>query len=155
MSATDLGITDLPMRLLLTAIVTSMVIPVVWSAYTDLSISMTRSSIETEVLDLFDDIRTVMDSGVGSSIEVELEIREWGSADIQRFTIGTGINDPIGGDSYLVRFDIGDDGSSFMSLDPPVAMISQEGIELSSGRTELRLVHEMIGVEHICTIEMV
>jgi hypothetical protein len=154
MSATTLGIADLPMRLLVVSIVTSIAVPVVWAAYSDLSITMTQSSIEKELRDLFEVVESVMDGGVGTSLKVSMDISNWGSAGLDRVTIGTKMNTSSDPDRYVISYEIRGEGRSFISLDPPVAMLSDDGIILSNGDHELRLEHEVYLDEHICFVEI-
>jgi hypothetical protein len=155
MSAATLGIADLPMRLLVAAIVTSVAVPVLWSSYSDLSTTMTERYIEKEIRDMFEVVQEVMDGGYGTRVKFTIELETWGGADLEHFTIGSSSEDPGNKDRYIVSYKIEGYGRGFMSLDPPVALVSLEGIGLSAGHHELWLEHKLLSSEEVCWIEMV
>jgi hypothetical protein len=141
MSASSLGIADIPMRLLITAVVASISIPLVWSAYTDLSLNNTVASVESEIMDLLEIIQDVMDGGVGSTLETEMELSSWGNARINGVRIGSGMNETNSSERYLISYFITGYGRGFVSLDPPIPLYSQYGIDLTEGKYRLRVTH--------------
>jgi hypothetical protein len=154
MSASNLGIADLPMRLLVGAVVMSMMVPLVWSAYSDLSINYTLSSIETEIRDLFGVIEEVMDGGIGTTINHNIEISAWGVGNIEYLILGALANDTGSSQRYLASYSVSGYGSGFMSLDPPIPLLSPEGIRITEGSYELRITHGSLNGEHYCRIEL-
>jgi hypothetical protein len=154
MSADNLGMVDVPVKLLIAVIITSMAVPMVWSAYTDLSVTATQNSTESEARELLDVVQTVMDSGVGTTMVHELHLRSWGSSALDSFSIGTGISDIHEVNRYLVSYSIRDLGDGFMSLDPPVAMLSDDGVTISDGTYRIMLEHRFHQNEHVCWLEV-
>ncbi|MGA1848748.1 MAG: hypothetical protein ACMUHB_05340 [Thermoplasmatota archaeon] len=156
-SASTSGISDMPVRLIMAAVITSIALPVIWGAYSDLSTTMTVSGIEHEIGELLLSIEEVVNGGVGSTIEIDLEFRSWGLCNIDKVTIGGDLND-TGPDRYLARYSIDGGRGSFLSLDPPLAMTLASGegsLELSEGSHRIRLVHGQVGIEHVAYLEKV
>jgi hypothetical protein len=154
-SAASLGVTDIPMRLLIASVVMSITVPLVWSAYSDLSIKNTIVSVEREITELFEVIEDVMDAGVGSTLSTRFEVSSWGSARILSIKIGGQMNGSESSEQFLISYQISGYGNRIMSLDPPVAMLSSEAISLSEGIYDLKISHELTENGHICILEMV
>lgn len=154
MSASSLGIADIPMRLLITAVIMSISVPLVWSAYTDLSVNNTVASVEREIRDLLEIIEDVMDGGVGSTLETDLEISSWGNARIESVRIGGSLNETFKSDRYMIFYIITGFGRGFMTLDPPIPLLSDEGIHLSDGSHRLRVSHRSSEDGDHCFIEL-
>jgi hypothetical protein len=154
MSAATLGIADLPMRLLVAAVVTSIAIPVLWSSYSDLSMTMTERSIEREIREMFEVVQEVMDAGYGTRIKLTLKLDTWGASILGSFIIGAAEDDPSDSDRFIVSYRIEGHARGFRALDPPVAMLSAGGIELSEGYHELWFEHKRINDTESCWIEI-
>jgi hypothetical protein len=155
MSASSLGVADLPMRLLIASVVMSITVPIVWSAYSDLSVKNTVVSIEREIRDIFEIIEDVMDGGVGSTLEARMEISSWGTARVEELAIGGRLNGSNGSERFLISYHISGYGSRFMSLDPPVPILSIEGINLGEGIYSLKITHALSDDGHYCHIEVI
>lgn len=155
MSASNLGISDIPMSILVAAVLTSMTVPAVWSAYQNLSVNMTVDALENEIADMLDMVRAVMDGGVGSVVEVNLEIRHWGSSVVERVEMGGSLNGSS--ERFMVSYIIAGYGKGFLCLDPPVEMISpryEGGLVLTEGTYTLRLEHGSLEDEELCFVEL-
>ncbi len=148
---------DIPVRLIMAAVLTSIALPVIWGAYSDLSTTMTVSGVEREIQGLLFSVEEVVNGGVGSTMEIELEFRSWGLCSIDKVMIGGDFNDS-GPDRYLVRYIIEGGRGSLLSLDPPLAMTLPSGegpLELSEGTHRIRVVHGVVGKEHVAYLEKV
>jgi hypothetical protein len=148
---------DIPVRLMIAAVLTSIALPVTWGAYSDLSTHMTVSGIEREIRELLFSIEEVVNGGIGSSMEIELELRSWGICTIDKVAIG-GTYNSTGPDRYSVRYSIDGGRGSFISLDPPLPMTLASGegpLELAEGSYMIRVVHGLLEKEHIAYLERV
>jgi hypothetical protein len=142
---------------MIAAVLTSVALPVMWGAYSDLSRNMTVSSVESEIIDLLHCMEEVVNGGVGSAVEIEMDLRSWGSCTLDHVVIGGQLNGS-GPDRYLVRYILDGSTKGFLSLDPPLAMTLSSGegpLELSEGSHDIRIVHGMAGHEHVAFIEKV
>ncbi|MFW3147113.1 MAG: hypothetical protein ACMUIE_09920 [Thermoplasmatota archaeon] len=154
MSAESSGIADLPMRLLITAVLMSLSVPILWGAYQDLSTTMTVSEIEERARELLDTIEILVSGGEGSSVRKEVRLRSYGSSSIEEMRIGS----PLGSDSvegYAVVYVVSGHGRSILALDPPVRMISDDhgrGMVLHEGISYLELVHVILEGEHCVVV---
>ncbi|MGA1873883.1 MAG: hypothetical protein ACMUHY_09450 [Thermoplasmatota archaeon] len=156
MSASNLGAAEIPMGLLITAVVISISIPMVVSAFSDLSVNMTVMALERELSDLLRIVRAVMEGGAGSSIEIDLDLEEWGSSRMEEVIIGGPVG--VGSERCLVSFRVQGYGRGFLSLDPPVPMTSwegDEGLELQAGSYRLLVRHWTAGDEDVCTFRII
>jgi hypothetical protein len=142
------------MKLLIASVVMSITVPLVWSAYSDLSVKNTVVSIEREIRDLFEIIEDVMDGGIGSTLEARMEISSWGNARIEDLSIGGRLNGSKDSERFLISYHITGYGNRFMSLDPPVPLLSIEGINLSNGIHRLKITHDLSDDGHYCHIEL-
>lgn len=156
MSASDLGISDIPMSILIAAVITSITVPAVWSAYQNLSVNMTVDALENEITGMLDMVRAVMDGGVGSVVEVDLDIKHWGSSEVERVEMGGSMNGSS--ERFMVSYTITGYGKGFLCLDPPVQMISsgnEGGLALTEGTYRLRLEHGSVEDIELCFLELV
>ena len=153
-SASNLGIADLPVRLMIAAVVISLSIPLVWSAYSDLSVNNTVASLEREMADLLEIIDNVMNAGTGSTMDAELRVSSWGTARIESLMIGSTMNDTSSSERFLITYRISGYGSGFMSLDPPIPLLSDVGIELTEGEHTLRISHGLAEMGHYCYLSL-
>ncbi|MGA1793239.1 MAG: hypothetical protein ACMUHM_04755 [Thermoplasmatota archaeon] len=155
MSASKLGAAELSMGLLIAAVVTSISVPLVFSAYGELSVKITVEALEEEIAGFLEMVRTVMDGGNGSVIEIDLDISHFGSSKVERVNIGG--PPESGSERFLVSFEVTGHGRGFMSLDPPLPMVSTDGgaLELKEGDHELRLCHVEKGENRVCTVELI
>lgn len=155
-SAGDLGVSEVPMRLLITAVITSLALPVFWGAYEDLSERMTMIAVEEEVSSLLKKIDDVLSGGKGSSLDLILDLDSWGFGRLESVKIG-GPGNGTDPSAYMVRYSIKGLGSSFMSLDPPQKIVSEDGsgLELQEGSHELRITKvELVSGEIAALIEL-
>lgn len=157
-SATSSGVSDIPMRLMIAAVITSIAIPAFWSAYDDLSSNITIKDVESDLRAVLRSIDKVMSGGVGSTLEVDMEIDAWGSSNIEEILIGGSLRNGSDPSRYMITYEIRGRGRSILTLDPPVAMgdlENEEGVRLGEGRTVIRLVHGLIEKEHVCLLQLV
>lgn len=154
-SASELGAAELPMGLLIAAVVASMSVPLVMTAFTDLSVKVTVEALEEEIEDLLGMVQAVMDGGNGSVIEVDLDITHFGSSRVDQVDIGGPPGN--GSERFIVSYEVAGHGRDFMSLDPPRPMVSGDGggLELGEGHYELRLRHIDDGNENVCLVELI
>jgi len=123
------GVSDIPVRLLIAAVLTSLVVPVFWGAYGDLSATITEGSLDSELFDLVSSVQDVMSGGEGSRVEVGLELNGWGNCDIERIEIG-GTPGGRSSDSYLIRYVISGRAEKRMAPQPLTLMTTDEGAPL-------------------------
>lgn len=153
-SANCSGVSEIPMRLLIAAVLMSMAVPIFWGAYQDLSTTMTVSEIGEKAKDILDTVEALVSGGEGSTVRREVHLRSYGSSALEEMLVGS----PPGSDrteSYAVVFEVSGHGRSIVALDPPVRMISDDGgngLVLHEGRYELELVHVIVQGEHCVEI---
>jgi len=150
-SVSDSGMSDIPVRLMIAAVLTSLAVPAMWGAYGDLSRNMTESEVEGDIMDLLHVVEDVINSGPGSTMEIDIELRSWGTCRLDNVVIGGFLNGS-GPDRYLARYALDGEKGGFLSLDPPLAMTLASGegsLELSEGNHRIRVVHGMVGSEHV------
>ncbi|MBN1390941.1 MAG: hypothetical protein JXA22_09910 [Candidatus Thermoplasmatota archaeon] len=155
LSASNLGVADLPMGIIIAAVITSVAVPAFWSAYQSLSVNMTLEAIEEEISDMLQMVRAVMDGGVGSNMEMKFEVRHWGSATVERVEIGG----PLNGSSerFMVSYSITGYGKGFLCLDPPVQMTCTDLGQINvigDGTYHLKLKHDVIEMVHVCSVDL-
>ncbi|MGA1819658.1 MAG: hypothetical protein ACMUHU_01475 [Thermoplasmatota archaeon] len=153
-SASKLGAAELSMGLLIAAVVTSVSVPLVMTAYSDLSAKVTVDALEEEIGHLLRMVRAVMDSGNGSTAEVDIEISHFGSSRVERVAIGGPPGS--GSERFMVSYEVSGHGRGFMSLDPPLPMttVEGEGLQLDEGGHTLILRNVQEGTDRICLIEV-
>ena len=145
------GITDIPMRLLIAAVLTSLAVPMVLDAYEDLSCSVANDRALREMDAIADAARAVLDGDVGSSMDIGLELRGWGSATLTSVVIGGAIDPARTSEAYMMVFQIELLGRVSSAPDPPIAMTNADGsggMVLGEGRTHLTVTHIVIGSVH-------
>ncbi|MCU0798542.1 MAG: hypothetical protein MUC62_02575 [Candidatus Thermoplasmatota archaeon] len=147
------GVSDIPVRLLIAAVLTSLVVPVFWSAYGDLSATITEGALDSELFELVSSVQDVMSGGVGSRVEVSIELKGWGSCDIERIEVG-GMADPRSSESYLIRYVISGRAERRMAPQPLTVMTTEGGstLVLSEGSFVISVTHMMMGTTHMATL---
>lgn len=123
------GVSDIPIRLLIAAVLTSLVVPVFLSAYGDLSATITEGSLDSELFKLVSTVQDVMSGGEGSRVEVKLELYGWGNCEIERIEVG-GRPDGGSSDSYLIRYIINGKAEKRLAPRPLTVMTTEEGAPL-------------------------
>ncbi|MFO8051716.1 MAG: hypothetical protein R6V01_08475 [Thermoplasmatota archaeon] len=143
-SVGDHGVSDIPMRLIIAAVITSLSLPIFWGAYDSLSENMTLSSVEGEIGELLRVVEDVMSGGTGSTLDAEISFNSWGTSDIEYVKVGGPLENG-NASSLKIEYSISGVGTSFLSLDPPLRMCSSKGgsLFLQEGKHQLRVVNRM------------
>ncbi|MEA3559252.1 MAG: hypothetical protein U9R75_08375 [Candidatus Thermoplasmatota archaeon] len=144
-SAGDHGVSDIPMRLLMAAVIMSMSFPVFWGAYDSLSEKMTVSSVERELGNLLEVVDDVMSGGEGSTLDVSISLSSWGSSTLEYVRVG-GPSDNNDSSTFKAEYSISGYGRSFLALDPPIRMRTPDGydLELQEGDHDLKIVNTIV-----------
>jgi hypothetical protein len=147
----EAGVTDIPMRLLIAAVLTSLMVPIVLGAYEDLSCSVAEHRALREMDRLSGAARSVLDGDIGSSVDLEVDLRGFGLAGFRIGLIGGPLVGERNASAYMIVFDIDLLGRILTSPDPPIAMTSEgglAGLTLGEGEEVLTVTHVMIGGVH-------
>jgi hypothetical protein len=141
------------MRLLIAAVLTSLVIPVFWGAYDELSENITESSLEKAAYRLLSAVSDVMSGGTGSALEVDIKVEGFGSAEANGLFVGGDV-EGNGSERYIISFCISGGPKRCLSLRQPVAMASPDGkgLALGDGHHRLKVVHKEREVLHYAEI---
>ena len=147
------GVSDIPVRLLIAAVLTSLMVPLVWSAYRDLSATITEGSLGSELQRLVSAVQDVMSGGVGSRVEVRLELKGWGSCSIQRVEVG-GSLEGSSADRYLVRYAISGCADGRLAPEPLTPMTTKDGssLVLNEGTYFVTVTHCSKGSVHMAVL---
>ncbi len=146
---TDLGVADMPMLLMVSAIVTAIAVPIFWSAYEDVSAEMVMGEVLEAADMLFRCGSTVLSGGEGSSMEVELDLTGSGSVSVEEFTIG---GPASGARSLLITFTLSNSDTGHLTHSPPLRLSGP--VILHEGQYKLRISHEVMEDIHYAGIEV-
>lgn len=152
-SVDDSGAVDMPMRLIIAAVLTSLTLPVLWGAYSDLSDTVTEGSMKRELSRVLRCVDEVMSGGPGSSLELTVDLTGFGTSRVEEVLIGGPLNS-TDGSSFRIEAHVGDMGDLLLALDPPVLMTSSDGqgLRLGPGVHGLRIGHESINGHHYAVV---
>jgi len=136
-SASNWGVSDIPMQLLIGACIISFAVPIVYSAYDDLSSRMTEASIEREIKEIMEKMEILLSADHGSRSTMNLDLDGFGTVSLESLKIGGALGyDP---NRFLISYSLTDGTGGKITLDPPYPMTSIDNstLELSSGTYEL------------------
>ncbi len=146
---TDLGVADMPMLLMVSAIVTAIAVPIFWSAYEDVSAEMVMGDVLEAADMLFMCGSTVLNGGEGSSMEIELDLTGSGGVSVEEFTIG---GPAMGARSLLITYTLSNSDTGHLTHSPPLRLSGP--IILHGGQYKLRISHEVMEEIHYAGIEV-
>ncbi len=151
----DLGVADLPMLLMVSAIVTAIAVPIFWSAYEDVSAEMVMGDVLEAADMLFMCSSTVLNGGEGSSMEIELDLTGSGTVSVEEFVIGG----PAVGEGFerslLITFALSNSDTGHLTHSPPLRLSGGSGpVILHGGQYKLRISHEVIGDIHYAGVDL-
>ena len=147
----EAGMADVPMRLLIASVLTSLMVPLLLGAYEDLSCSVAEDRALREMDRISRAARSVLDGDVGSSVEIEVHLEGFGMASFKRGIIGGPIGGVRNATAYMMVFDIDLLGRILTAPDPPIAMTSGGGVgglSLGEGDEVIVITHVLIGEVH-------
>jgi hypothetical protein len=150
----EAGMTDVPMRLLIAGILTSLMVPIVMGAYQDLSCRVAEDRALAQMERIVRAARSVMDADAGSTIEVRIDVSGFGSAPFQEGTIGGAVGAYPDAGAYSIVIEFSNLGRVSTSPDPPIAMTRGEGgsgLQLREGAMVLVVTHSLIGGMHVAS----
>lgn len=157
LSADQLGMVEMPMRLLIATTITALVLPVFWSAYEDLSLKRAENGLGGEMEELLDTVRGVMDGGVGSYQEVEIEVPTGMGIGLDDLVIGGPLNGEERWTSFTIRYRFRGEGWAILTTDPPIPMSRGDlkgGLEPTK-EFRVGIMHEVIEGDHIAILQIV
>lgn len=147
----DGGMTDVPMKLLISAVMLSLLVPVVVGSYSDLSCTVAEDRALREMSRITKAARSVIDGDVGSTLVIELEIGGFGNSRFQRGTIGGPMEGEGAASSLTIVFEYGTLGEIRTAPDPPIRMTSEGGsggFVVLPGTDRIEVTHVVIGGVH-------
>lgn len=147
MSASNLGISDLPMQLLIGACIISFASPIFYSAYGDISSSMTEASVENVIMEMLDKMELLLAGDHGSRTSMDLDLQGFGNVGIDRVSIGGPLKG--GGQRFIISYVLTDGSRGMFSLDPPYPISSADNstLTLSFGDHDLVMINMDSGIE--------
>ncbi len=148
---------DMPMNLLITAVITALTIPVFWSAYEDLSDRLVERSIMSEMDRVSRAVNDVMSGGVGSRIELTISIEGWGSSGVDRVEIGGPLEGGDSWESFVIRVYLSGGGDRILAAEPLYQMTSGEGVEglaLQTGEYDVIIVHSILKGRQVASLSL-
>jgi len=147
----DVAMTDLPMRLLISAVLTSLIVPIVIGGYQDLSCSVAEDRALKEMSRIARSARSVMDGDIGSSLVIQLELEGFGGAGFVKGIIGGPLHGESAYASMMIVFQLNTLGRMTSAPDPPVRMTGPDGtagLDLAPGKVELVVTHILVEGVH-------
>jgi hypothetical protein len=147
----EAGMTDIPMRLMIAAVLTSLMVPIVLGAYEDLSCSVAEHRALKEMDRISGAARSVLDGDVGSSMDLSVDLRGFGLAGFKIGVIGGPLVGERNASAYMIVFDIDLLGKVLTAPDPPIAMTSEGGmvgLTIGEGEETLMVTHVILGGVH-------
>jgi hypothetical protein len=154
-SATDMGISDIPMQLLIGACVIAFAAPIFYSAYDDLSSTITISEVADELSELLDSMELLISADPGSRLQVELEFKGFGSVNVEEVSIGGPL--AFGPERFLIEYRLSDGYFEKFTLDPPFPIVTVDNstMSLSEGKHELMITYVDSNIEDHIRIEYI
>lgn len=152
----EAGVTDIPMRLLIAAVLTSLMVPIVLGAYEDLSCSVAENRALREMDRISGAARSVLDGDIGSSVDLEVDLWGFGLAGFKNGLIGGPLVGERNASAYMIVFDIDLLGKVHTAPDPPIAMTSEGGsvgLTLGEGEAVLTVTHVIIAGVHAASFK--
>lgn len=147
----ELGMVDMPMRLLMAAVLTSLMVPVVLGAYQDMSMSVAEDRALRDMSRIAWAARSVLDGDAGSTVRIQLELDGFGSSEFIEGTIGGPLDGEERWRAYVIVFELEGAGRITSAGDPPLPMTDDNGgsgLYLLPGRTELEVTHVIVDGIH-------
>ena len=144
-SAGAMGISDMPMQLLIGAVILSLSAPLFASAYEDLSENIADQEAGRAVSSLIDTMETVLSGDEGSRLRITIELSGFGSCSFERMFIGGPLDE--GSDMYILGYELGTGLSRSYSLKPPYPVTSADGrtLILTAGTHTISVERSRIG----------
>lgn len=147
----DSGMTDVPMRLMIAAVLTALMVPLVMGAYEDLSRTVAQDRALAEMARIARAGRAVMDGDVGSCVSLTIDVRGFGSVQLEKGTIGATLMDGPTAEAYTIVFDMGSLGEVSTVPEPLMAMTGPDGssgLTITEGENHLTVTHVSVGGVH-------
>ena len=153
-SASASGISDLPMQILIGACIIAFAAPIFYSAYDDISSNVTENRIEEELNVLLETMELVLAGDFGTTIEINLDLKGFGSVSIDKISIGGPLDDSP--ERFVLSYALSNGYGKKFTLDPPYPIVSSENstLELNSGSFDLKVTNERNEMENHILVEL-